>query len=65
MLCVLLAKEGLLYRYLPVDAEGVILDTDASVCLWGIEIVTLILEDGCFAEDGKTVGKASWYKGLP
>lgn len=44
---------------MPVYAEALVEDADASVGLWGIEVVAFVLEDGGLAEDGKAVGKAS------
>ena len=34
--------------YHPINAEGFIEDTDPSICFWMIEVITLVLEDGCF-----------------
>ena len=31
----------------PIDTEGIIEDADAAICLWMIELITLVLEDGC------------------
>ena len=43
---------------LPIDTEGVVEDTDASIGFWMIEVITLVLEDGGLGEDGEAVGKA-------
>ena len=42
----------------PIDTKGIIKDTDASICLWMIEVITLVLEDGCLRKDSETMGKA-------
>ena len=31
----------------PIDTESIIEDADASISLWMIELITLVLEDGC------------------
>ena len=64
MLQVLFAEYCLLHRYAPVDAKEFILDIDATICLWVIELITLVLEDSCFGENGKAVSKAPWNKEL-
>ncbi len=48
----------------PVNTEGFIENRDTSICLWMIEVITLVLEDGCFGEDGEAVGKALWNEEL-
>lgn len=58
MLGVFLRKYCLVGKYLPVDAKIRVEDVDASVGLWGIEVVALVLADGGFAEGGKDMGKA-------
>ena len=42
---------------MPVNAKRIIQDTDAAICLWMIELITFVLEDGCLREDGKAVGE--------
>lgn len=64
MLRVLLGKEGVGCWYLPVDAEGVVNDAHAAICFWMIELITLILEDGCLGEDGKSMKEAAWHEEL-
>lgn len=59
MFGVLFAEKGLVGWDLPIDAEGGVEDADASICLWGIEVVALVLEDGGLAEDSKAMGEAS------
>lgn len=46
MLRIFLREIGMLGWDFPIDTEGVIEDTDASIGLWMIEVVALILEDG-------------------
>lgn len=31
----------------PIDTKGIIQDRDTSICLWMVEVITLVLEDGC------------------
>ena len=64
MLSVFLAEDSFVYWYLPVDAKAVVLDADTSISLWGIEIVALVLENGCLGENGKAVGKTTWHEEL-
>lgn len=47
MLCVLLGEDGLVGGDVPIDAEGVIEDTDTTFCLGMIELVALVLEYRC------------------
>lgn len=49
---------------MPVDAKGVIEDTNAPFCLRMIELITLVLEDSSLAEHGKAVGETLWDKQL-
>ena len=49
---------------LPIDTEGIIEDRDTSICLWMIEVITLVLEDGCFRKNGESMGKALWDEEL-
>ena len=64
MLHILLAQERILCRYLLVNAERVILDADAAICLWCIEVIALVLEYCCLTQYGKTMSKALWYEEL-
>ena len=48
----------------PIDTAGIVKDADASISLWMIEVITLVLEDGCFRENNKTMGKALWNEEL-
>ena len=63
--CIFGRKYAVFSWHLPVDGKVWVIPRYCTFALGGIVVVTLILEDGCFAEDGKTVGKASWYKELP
>lgn len=58
MLGVLVAEDGFAGGYVPVDAETVVEDADATVGLGMVELIALVLEDGGVAEDGKAVGEA-------
>ena len=47
MLCIFLREIGMLCRDSPIDAEGIIKNANATICLWVIEVITLVLKDGC------------------
>ena len=64
MQCVLLTQESILCWNLPIDAEGVILDTDATISLRGIEVIALILEDSSLGEYSKAMGETTRNKEL-
>ena len=59
MLQVLLTEYRLLHRYAPINAKRLVLDVDAAVSLWMIELVALVLEDGGFGEHGKAMSKTT------
>lgn len=48
MLRVSLRKISMFCWNLPINTESVVEDADASICFWMIEVITLVLEDGCF-----------------
>ena len=48
MLRIFLREIGMFCWNLPIDTESVIEDADTSICLWVIEVITLVLEDCCF-----------------
>lgn len=48
MLRIFLREISMLCRDFPIDAEGIIKDRDATIDLRMIEVITLVLEDGCF-----------------
>lgn len=58
MFRVLLAQYCVLCRYLPVDTQAVVKDTDAAVRLGMVELIALVLEHRRLAQHGKTVRKA-------
>lgn len=64
MLGVFFAQDSVFRRNTPVDAQRIIQDADTTVRFRMIEVVTLVLEDGRFAQYGKTVCKAPWHKKL-
>ena len=64
MLGVFLAQDSVFRRNTPVDAQRIIQDADTTVRFRMIEVVTLVLEDGRFAQYGKTVRKAPRHKKL-
>lgn len=47
MLRILFGKIGMFCWYLPINAKTNIKDTDATIGLWMIEVITLVLEDRC------------------
>ena len=50
--------------YLPINTEGFIKDADTSICLWMIEVITLVLKDCSFRENSETMSKALWDEKL-
>ena len=64
MLQIFFAEYRFLNRYEPVNAKGFILDIYASICFGMIELITLVLEDGGFGENGEAVSKATRYEEL-
>ena len=65
MLRVLVAQDGPVGRYAPVDAEARVENADAPVGFGMVEIVALVLEHRHLAQHGETVGKASRDEELP
>ena len=57
-------ENSLLYGDAPVDAECLILDVDARLCLGVVEVVTLVLEYCGLGKYCETVCKASRYEKL-
>ena len=49
---------------LPIDTEGIIEDRDTSICFRMVEVITLVLEDGCLRKNGESMGKALWDEEL-
>ena len=54
---ILFAQNGFFYRNPPVDTQRFIQNADTTVRFRMIEIVALVLEDGCFAQYRKSVGE--------
>ena len=48
MLRIFLGEIGMFGWDFPIDTEGIIKNADASICLWMIEVITLVLEYCCF-----------------
>ena len=46
MLQIFLAEYRFLHRYAPVNAKRFVLDVDAAIGLWMIELIALVLEYG-------------------
>ena len=65
MLRVLLAQDGLLCGNSPVDAEAEVCDGDAAVGFGVVELIALVLEDGCLAQHGETMCEALRDEELP
>ena len=57
MLRIFLAEYCVPGRYMPVDTQAIVKDTDASVSLWMVELIALVLEHRRLAQHGKTVCK--------
>ena len=45
--------------YLPIYAKTIIQDGNAAICLWVIEVITLILEDCSLAEHSEAMSKTT------
>ena len=58
MLRIFLREIGMFGWNLPINTEGIVKDADTSICLWMIEAITLVLEDGNFRENSETMSKA-------
>ena len=56
MLCILFAQDGLIFD-LPINTKRIIKDTDATIRLWVIKLITLILKYSCFTQYRKAMGK--------
>ena len=39
---------GMFCWNLPINTKAIIKNRDTSICLWMVEVITLVLEDGCF-----------------
>ena len=48
MLRIFLGEIGMFCWDFPINTEGIIENTDATIGFWMIEVITLVLEDGCF-----------------
>ena len=64
MFSILLAKVCFVGRDSPVNTKRVIKDTDTTIDLRMIELITLILENSSFAQNCKAVSKATRDKEL-
>lgn len=64
MLGILLAQDSLFRRNAPVNTQRIIQNADTTVRFRMIEVVTLVLEDGRFAQYGKTMRKTPRHKKL-
>ena len=59
MLHIFLGKQRFVCGDLPINAQTVIEDADASVGLWGVEVITLVLEDYFICKNNKTMSETS------
>ena len=64
MLGILLAQDSVFRRNTPVNTQRIIQNADTTVRFRMIEVVTLVLEDGRFAQYGKAVRKTPRHKKL-
>ena len=64
MLSVFLAQDGFLGWDSPVDSKTLVCYSDTVVGFGMIELIALILEDGCFAQYGEAVSKAFRHEEL-
>lgn len=48
MLRIIFGEIGMFCWDFPIDTEGIIEDANATICLWVIEVITLVLKDSCF-----------------
>ena len=64
MLRIFLREVGMFGWYAPINAKAIIKDGDAAICLWMIELITLVFEHSCLRKDGETMSKALWDKEL-
>jgi len=56
---ILLAEQSLVGRDAPVNAKAGIKDADTTIRFRMVELITLVLEDGCLGEDFEPVGKTT------
>ena len=59
MLCVFLRQQSFICRNAPINAQAIIYDAYATISFWMVELVTLVLEYGRFAQHGKAVCEAT------
>ena len=64
MFGVLIAEIGLFCRDAPINAKAIIKDTDATICLWMVKLVTLVLKNSCFRKNSKTMCETTRDKEL-
>ena len=57
MLRIFLTQYRFISRYFPVYSYAFIQDTDSTVGLWSIIVVTFVLKYSHFTQYGKTMGK--------
>ena len=58
MPCIFLTEYDFICWNLPIDSEAIVHDGNSTICLWMVELITLILKNCCLAQNSKTMGKA-------
>ena len=64
MFCIFITEDGGGDGNTPIDIQGFIKDTDASIGLRVIKLITLVLEHSLIAQNHETMGKALGNKEL-
>ena len=60
MMFVFFRQDNVLVWYQPIDIQVLIVPQKSSFALGGVVVVAFILEDGCLAQDRKSVGETVW-----
>jgi len=64
MLRIFFGEIGMFCWYLPINAKTIIKDADAIICIWMIEVITLVLENCSFRENSEAMSKSLWNEEL-
>ena len=59
MVLILLRKNNIPGRNLPVNAQGWIIPGNGALALGSVQVIALVLEEGLVTQDYKSVGKAA------
>ena len=57
MFRILFAQDGLIHRNSPINTKRIIKNTDATIRLWMIKLIALILKNSSFAQYRKAMSK--------